>query len=76
MLSEHHRLGSRQVILSRDFSKLLETDAPEENFRAAVTALRAHLEDLARSTPDTLEHTRRDVQRIVREFVAKRMQVL
>lgn len=74
VLSEHYRLGSRQVILSRDFGKLLESDAPEQSFTQAVQQTRAHLEVLANASPDVLGNTQTEVREIVRGFVAKRMQ--
>lgn len=74
VLSEHHRLGSNQVILSRDFGKLLESPTPEDSFHTAVQAARAHLDALSQATPETLADTQKDVRDIVRAFVAKRMQ--
>ena len=58
ILSEHLRLGSQQVILSRDFSRIFEEattqHAAADKFAAEVRKLRSYLDDVAQALPEEL----------------------
>ncbi len=58
VLSEHVRLGSQQVILSRDFGRIFDEapteQAAAERFAAEVRKLRSYLDELAHASPEEL----------------------
>ena len=58
ILSEHTRLGSSAVILSRDFVQALNVEGA---FAAEVARLRAHVDELSKASPQSLEAARRKV---------------
>ena len=74
VLSEHVRLGSRQVILSRDFLQILEL--PESEARTTLTyeisRLRAEVQRLRASSTDELRENHRDLREAVRTIVDAR----
>lgn len=74
VLSEHVRLGSSLVILSRDFHKILETPYSDarNNFISGVHALREEIDRLGRATNEDLLRNQSELQRVVRNMVAAR----
>lgn len=68
ILSEHTRIGSRGVILSRDFVQAME---PDGDFCGEVARLRAHLEGLKKSSPEDLQNTRTSAAETVLEIARK-----
>ncbi len=76
ILSEHVRLGSSQVILSRDFQRVFE--APDGTAGAAlaaeVRALREHVQALRQATPAQLEANARELRRVVWDLVERQPQ--
>jgi hypothetical protein len=74
ILSEHVRLRSRQVILSRDFQRILESPSvfmPNE-FRAEVGLIRAEVERLGLCSQSDLLSNYVDLQLAVKQIVAAR----
>jgi hypothetical protein len=73
ILSEHLRLNSSQVILSRDFGRVFDDPAsPEEavsRFELEVRKLRVHLEALRRATPGEIRENRKQLELTVRSIV-------
>lgn len=76
ILSEHVRLGSRQVILSRDFHKIFEAPEPQpwDAFKSEAQALREEIDRLRCCTTEDLERNRAELQRVVKDLVAGRTQ--
>lgn len=73
VLSEHVRIGSTQVILSREFHEFLEQKElfSSDNFFTEVKAVRDHTDNLKRGTPEQLSMNRLEMKRVVHEFVSK-----
>jgi hypothetical protein len=73
VLSEHVRLGSSQVILSRDFQKIFEEPGPAAaRFATEVRVLRDNLADLKGNSAAQLAENAREVQRVVKALVEKK----
>lgn len=77
VLSEHVRLGSRQVILSRDFQKIFEAPEPEVRaaFKSEVQALRQEIHRLRACGTEELERNHAELQRVVQDLVAAQTQL-
>lgn len=72
VLSEHRRLGSTQVILSRDFGQLFEDasgDQAASRFAEEVARIRSHLEHLATASPEQLECSARELRAAVAALI-------
>lgn len=71
ILSEHVRLKSQQVILSRDFQRMQEgpADATQGTFSTEVGLIRKEIARLKLCTEDELLRNRSDLQRLVMQFV-------
>ena len=67
ILSEHVRLGSTQVLLSRDFQKVFEGTEAEAraSFKAEVRGIREYLDELRSGPRERLEENAREVRRVV-----------
>lgn len=76
ILSEHVRLGSEQVILSRDFGRIFEEEPIPESaaarFYTEVERLRAHVKALKAAKREDLDIGRQRLQHIVGEIAAQR----
>jgi len=71
ILSEHVRLGSSQVILSRDFRRIFAEHRKEETprrFHEETRKIQRFAKQQATEEPEVLERSRREVGRIVREI--------
>jgi len=75
ILSEHVRLGSSQVILSRDFHRIF-AEYPEDRsvaiFRSEVEKLRACVDRFRTSSPETLLSNSQKLKLAVRQIVEER----
>lgn len=69
ILSEHVRVGSQAVILSRDFGRLLQTKGA---FTSAVQRVRTHLHALRDAPDGPLEKTRIDAAQTIERIAADR----
>lgn len=72
ILSEHVRLGSNQVILSRDFHKLFSPDETSTDFIHEVTKMRGEIARLRGMPSSELSSNREQLRRAVSEYVGKR----
>lgn len=75
ILSEHVRLGSSQVILSRDYGAIFDQypeDQSREVFRAEVDKLHACVARLRCATPETLHDNSQKLKSIVTQIVDNR----
>lgn len=75
VLSEHIRLGSSRVILSRDYGRIFD-DYPRANsaavFRQEMSRFWHHLDHLEKLSPEELLSNSRTVKEIVSRIVAER----
>jgi hypothetical protein len=75
ILVEHARLGSTQVILSRDFRSLVDDrplEAIAQDFAEAITRIRQTYGQAQRATPADLERNRADVAAKITQILAAR----
>ncbi|WP_224957439.1 aldolase/citrate lyase family protein [Geomonas subterranea] len=75
ILSEHHRLGSSQVILSRDFNLVYEGVSPEVGggrFCEEVESLKRYIHALTSYTADQLLSNSLELKGAVRRLVSSR----
>ena len=74
ILSEHVRLNSTQVILSRDFQRIFETSAATAtaDFNREIGFVRNELSRLARCTADELKRNSAEIRRVVSKLVAEK----
>lgn len=71
ILSEHRRLGSQAVILSRDYNRVFEAGAAgRDGFVAAVAAVAQRWRELAHAGQFELDMARVELQRRVRDLLA------
>ncbi len=69
ILSEHVRVGSQGVILSRDFGHALQSTGA---FGSEVQKLRAHLQTLRQTPPEVLEDARMKVAQMITQITTDR----
>jgi 2-keto-3-deoxy-L-rhamnonate aldolase RhmA len=76
ILSEHVRLKSSQVILSRDFLKIFDLPAAEarRTFKEEVSLLRSEVQRLQGVTGEELMDNHRTLQKLVRQIANSRRQ--
>ncbi len=74
ILSEHVRLGSSQVLLSRDFQNVFAGSEPEASacLEAEVRGIREFLAVLRSGPRERLEENAREVRRVVDEIVERK----
>ncbi|HBL22534.1 MAG TPA: aldolase [Deltaproteobacteria bacterium] len=73
VLSEHRRLGSSLVILSRDFNRLFESeneDIASRRFADDVRAIRTRVSELKNADVFELQRNAEELKRSVREIVS------
>ena len=72
ILSEHVRLKSQQVLLSRDFQRILELPSVimQHEFQAEVGLIRREVERLAQCSQNDLLRNCSDLRRAVKQIVA------
>lgn len=72
ILSDHIRLGSKQVILSRDYGKLLEDELGAEKFTHNIANLRFLIEINKTTENAVLAQNHSELKSIVRDIVNKK----
>lgn len=72
ILAQHARLGSGQVILSRDFGAVLQDPGGDAIFASNVKDLRAYLEGRRAADPADLDAQTTDLRRIVADIVTRK----
>lgn len=74
ILSEHVRLGSNQVILSRDFHRIFDEpfEAARRHFCAEIASLRNELHRLRQCSAKELEGNSVDLKHVVSDLIARK----